>query len=73
MLFAREKSPDTALRIKEVEQNIWRHTIRSAAAPTAWPLKPNLPRALAAAKTEREARQGGRGAGLPVEVEETLQ
>lgn len=59
MLFAREKNPDTALRIKEVEQNIWRHTISSAVAPAAGPLKPNLWRVLASAKTEREARQGG--------------
>lgn len=73
MLYAREKNPDTALRIKEVEQNIWRHTIRSAVALTVWPLKPNLPRVPAAAKTEREARQGGRGAGPTVEVEEILQ
>ncbi len=56
MLFAREKNPDTALRIKEVEQNIWRHTISSAAVLALGPLKPNLG---ASAKTERETRQGG--------------
>lgn len=57
------KNPDTALRIKEVEQNIWRHTISSAAALAVWPLKPNLSCVLAAAKSEREARQGGAGVG----------
>lgn len=39
MLLTGEKSPDTALRIKEVEQNIWRHTISSAAALAAGPPK----------------------------------
>lgn len=62
MLFPREKNPDTALRIKEVEQNIWRHTISSAVA--ARPLKPNLPNVLAFAKKEREGQRGRGGNGL---------
>lgn len=53
MLYAREKNPDTALRIKQVEQNIWRHTISSAAVLAVWPLKPNLSCVLASAKSER--------------------
>ena len=65
MLFAGEKNPDTALRIKEVEQNIWRHTISSAVALAAGPLKPNLSCVLASAKNrererERPDREGGR-------------
>lgn len=46
------KDPDTALRIKEVEKNIWRRTISSAS---------DLSSVLAAAKSEREreARRGG--------------
>lgn len=61
-LLTREKNPDTALRIKEVEQNIWRHTISSAVALAVRPLKPNLLVVLASAKNERQARQwGGRG------------
>lgn len=39
MLLTGEKNPDTALRIKEVEQNIWRHTISSAAALAVGPPK----------------------------------
>ena len=61
MLFAREKNPDTALRIKEVEQNIWRHTISSAVAVAARPLKPNLQYVLASAKEEREGQRGRGG------------
>lgn len=57
MLLAREKNPDTALRIKEVEQNIWRHTISSAAALAVGALKPNLFCVLASVENERQVRQ----------------
>lgn len=63
MLFAGEKNPDTALRIKEVEQNIWRHTISSAVALAAGPLKPNLSCVLAFAKNERERERPDREGG----------
>lgn len=59
MLLAREKNPDTAIRIREVEQNIWRHTISGAVALAVWLLKPNLTCLLPSAKNEIEARQGG--------------
>lgn len=53
MLFTGEKNPDTALRIKEVEQNIWRHTISSSAALAASSLQPNLLCVLVSAESER--------------------
>lgn len=55
-LPTRVKNPDTALRIKEVEQNIWRHTISSAAAVRARPLKPNLSVVVASAKNRRQGQ-----------------
>lgn len=67
MLSAREKSPDTALRIKEVEQNIWRHTISCAVAPAVWPLKPHLSCVPASAKCERGQTLTGKKIGLLVD------
>ena len=67
MLSAREKNPDTAFRIKEVEQNIWRHTISSAVTLAVRPLKPHLSCVSAYAKRERGQTLTGKETGLLVE------
>lgn len=65
MLLTGEKNPDTALRIKEAERNIWRHTISDAVTLAEGPPQPHLVVVLASAKTERKATQweaeGSRG------------
>lgn len=55
-LPTRVKNPDTALRIKEVEQNIWRHTISLAAVVGVRPQKPNLLVVVASAKNKGDGQ-----------------